>query len=342
MPEMLVDPYLLRCPPDGADLGEFEEYVVKLSALRELTSLRWAELRSSAKAFRLLSEHSGFPDWERLEDAIRVGDTPTVQVHDIVALVFEFLSRPAFEDRLSVRDVLADDVRCVPELMLTSRPRAFREEFERSAVLLCVAQVVDQRTPDDLIIVTRDLPDESVELSVESDVVEYDAVTSGTTVPSRVQGLVRTCQSVVGSYLCVDPAALLVTFGAEALKQVVDIAVFRRLKIMGLAREQLYVRQWSHGRHFLSTAGNLGLLSQATLAGRFIDSIVDTLLNHNLQKTHQLREGQGGAEPARKRGNDMAWRRDIDHQLHLHYWETHRGPEFASAAVHNDFAIPYD
>src|SRR5689334_21371900 len=101
MPELVVDPYLLRCPPNGADVSEFEEYVVKLSALRELTSLRWTELRSSSKAFKLLQEHSGFPEWERLQATIRVGGTPTVQVHDIIALVFEFLSRPAFEDHLS-------------------------------------------------------------------------------------------------------------------------------------------------------------------------------------------------------------------------------------------------
>jgi hypothetical protein len=51
--------------------------------------------------------------------------------------------------------------------------------------------------------------------------------------------------------------------------------------------------------------------------------------------------GKGGNEPQQKRGQDKAWRRDIDYEYHLHYWECDDGSvEFASVVTHNDFSIP--
>jgi hypothetical protein len=46
-------------------------------------------------------------------------------------------------------------------------------------------------------------------------------------------------------------------------------------------------------------------------------------------------------EPQLTRGGDTAWRRDIDRDLHLHYWELEAGGvELASVVDHNNFYIP--
>ena len=63
----------------------------------------------------------------------------------------------------------------------------------------------------------------------------------------------------------------------------------------------------------------------------------------NLAATHALREGQGGGSPQRRRSTDgaTAWRRDVDYEYHLHYWECPGGiVELASMGPHNDFSIP--
>ncbi len=62
----------------------------------------------------------------------------------------------------------------------------------------------------------------------------------------------------------------------------------------------------------------------------------------NFRAVHPLRTGRGGNNPQRQRKHDKAkaCRRDVDHEYHLHYWETENGIEFASMAVHNNFTIP--
>jgi hypothetical protein len=72
-------------------------------------------------------------------------------------------------------------------------------------------------------------------------------------------------------------------------------------------------------------------------------SIAETVDRLKLAATHALREGQSGGAPQRHRSTDgaTAWRRDIDYEYHLHYWECSDGTvELASMGPHNDFSIP--
>ena len=56
--------------------------------------------------------------------------------------------------------------------------------------------------------------------------------------------------------------------------------------------------------------------------------------------THALRSGAGGGNRQRMRGKDSAWRRDVDYEYHLHYWECEAGNvELANLVVHNEFSI---
>jgi hypothetical protein len=67
----------------------------------------------------------------------------------------------------------------------------------------------------------------------------------------------------------------------------------------------------------------------------------ETVDQINLAATHALRRGPGGEEPQITREADTAWRRDIDRELHLHYWERADGSvELAAVVPHNVFDIP--
>jgi hypothetical protein len=61
----------------------------------------------------------------------------------------------------------------------------------------------------------------------------------------------------------------------------------------------------------------------------------------NLGATHALRNDRGYDSPQFTRGTDKAWRRDIDREYHLHYWETQNGYEFSDVVHHNDFNITF-
>ena len=78
-----------------------------------------------------------------------------------------------------------------------------------------------------------------------------------------------------------------------------------------------------------------------SFAAKVLRSIIDTLEGLNMRATHRLRTGQGANDPQRTRGLDNAWRRDIDYEYHLHYWQCEDGNiELGSVVVHKDMTIP--
>ena len=92
---------------------------------------------------------------------------------------------------------------------------------------------------------------------------------------------------------------------------------------------------------FFETVQNLGFLRTEQKAKKLLRACAEVVFRQSLRATHHLRERAEATSPQKRRDNgDLAWRRDIDHQYHLHYWETSNGPEFASVVVHNDMTIP--
>ncbi len=77
------------------------------------------------------------------------------------------------------------------------------------------------------------------------------------------------------------------------------------------------------------------------LAERTLRALAETIDGQNMRAVHAKRLGSGGDNPQEMRGANKAWRRDIDREYHLHYWECANGTiEFASVGPHNMFDIP--
>ena len=97
---------------------------------------------------------------------------------------------------------------------------------------------------------------------------------------------------------------------------------------------------FAFGETFLATADQT--CQKLTHAKELLRAMSETLLKTKMRDVHALRTGSGPQAPQRKRGRDKAWRRDIDHDLHLHYWERADGSiEFACVGHHNSMSIPY-
>ena len=97
---------------------------------------------------------------------------------------------------------------------------------------------------------------------------------------------------------------------------------------------------WAFGHNFIRTAKDFGFLHQEDKIRMLIRACAETILGHAMSDVHHLREGKGGNSPQRKYGSYKAWRRDIDYEFHLHYWEAPDGrPIFADIVVHNNMSI---
>jgi hypothetical protein len=68
--------------------------------------------------------------------------------------------------------------------------------------------------------------------------------------------------------------------------------------------------------------------------------MVEAIDQLRTEDVHALRESGSGGAPQRTRGGHRAWRRDIDREYHLHYWQCSDRIEFGWIGPHNDFHLP--
>jgi hypothetical protein len=118
------------------------------------------------------------------------------------------------------------------------------------------------------------------------------------------------------------------------------IYIYQRNHVTGISTPDIEDLSWYYGSEFFETVSKLGFIHEEKKIRRLLRACAETVLNESLGATHWLRTGKGANDPQRMRGNQGAWRRDIDDEYHLHYWSTERGPEFASVVQHNDMSIP--
>src|SRR5205823_1351890 len=113
----------------------------------------------------------------------------------------------------------------------------------------------------------------------------------------------------------------------------VIIATYQYLKSKGEVVEPGALgRSWGFGGAFVESAAQLGFMTSPSRARTLLRAIVETILRVP-QGTHALRTGSSGAAPQQRRGNALAWRRDIDREYHLHYWDGPDGCELANVVV---------
>jgi len=141
----------------------------------------------------------------------------------------------------------------------------------------------------------------------------------------------------------VDESAILLQATDDVgIKTAIRIAVFKFRLASGTTAEWDDVPCHRVGHAFRSSLQGIHPTQQ--LAGKVLRAIVETLEGTNMAATHWFRTGPGGDDPQRVRGSNQAtaWRRDIDREHHLHYWNCEDGTvEIASVSFpHDDFTIP--
>jgi hypothetical protein len=159
--------------------------------------------------------------------------------------------------------------------------------------------------------------------------------------PLHLQGRLQLCNTPHGLYLAVDPLDIWISAStdeecAHALRLFLYQKVYKARREC-LSHDDL---QWSLGDCFCESVMRLGFLANRGRMRTLLRACADTILNENLSQTRWLRTGSGAEDPQLRRGHDKAWRRSIDHEYRLHYWETELGPELACVVVHKDMSIP--
>ncbi len=160
--------------------------------------------------------------------------------------------------------------------------------------------------------------------------------------PEFFEGEILTCQNFREFVLSLDEEAIWNTAANEVgLILATKIAVYKYRLERGLEPEWDAIQGFQFGNEFYQRMRDCEHGGSQGLVERTLRSICETVDQQNMRAIHPKRTGSGGGDPQEIRGQDKAWRRDIDREYHLHYWECVDGMiEFASVGPHNMFDIP--
>lgn len=340
-----VDASVLAAPSeDEGTRDHILRYVEGLLDWQRLLDESWIPIHMGERAAEVLFKDDLFPSYPTLRDTFAINGIVEYSPNDIVQVATSLLQlTPTFEKRFKLSDVLVSELTTDPDVVSEHECTNLGAELQRCLVFAallehCCEEPLLRHT---LVLKTRSEISETF-LSAELIELEHDREDI-THIPSRLQGTVPVCRSFKGLMANVDEMSLwLVAAGEEEARKVIQVALYKARLERRLEPEWNQVPSFTFGPRFLESCHRAVNSGSGQLVTKLLRALTRTLLNVDLQDVHALRETAGGNAPQRIRNGDKAWRRDIDYQYHLHYWEQPEGTiEFASVGPHDDFSIPH-
>lgn len=331
-----LDPYILACPANLDDEDSIVSYVRKLISWRDLKDKAWMELILPRTASESLGSTNGFPPWQVLNDVLVKKDIG-IQPSDVFTVLNALLNKgPTIEDLSGIREILLDDIVCQPDYS-AGRRQVYIDEYQRLLGLISLFRTKTDMPPGLRQLYTSNAPcPHDIEFSASLIEIEYsDPATAVPILPASIEdNLMGICCAVVAMKKA-DPLSIWETaVSAADIKGAISLSVYQH----ALANH-MTVPHWTMGSHFVPSIMRMNVRSRAAGA-RILRACYETILGLRLEGVHAIRTSIAGNSSQMKRGKDGAVRRDIDHELHLHYWDTANGPELACISPHNDFSIP--
>jgi len=330
----LLDSFVFACPAEPTD----DDVVSLIRSLLEWRDLERTELTrmfvSAQAADCLARAGGGFPPWQLIRSAI-VRLELEFAPHDVFSLIQALMDRlPKIEEEVGVNEVLLEGATCTPAIH-ARRNEVFKAEFERLLALVCLFterhNLAGEHVP---VVLTRELNVCPTRVNFAASLEDTDPRLGR--LPRQLANPVLVFDHSAEYIDNVDPVEVWSAAASQA-----TLAAAIRLYTQRVAQQSgvEYSQEWNIGASFVQTIVSLRLQRRA-LGRSVLRACAETILNQNLAATHALRVSAAANSAQLRRRQDSAWRRDIDHEFHLHYWTTSEGPELAAVVQHNDFSIP--
>ena len=345
---VILDAGILVVPPPEGEADDAHRYVDSLLEWAKLLDEPWIAVCMSEGACQALSDDGLYPLREQLQRLFSRHGIVEYDVNTVAVVVERLLAHtPSFETYFRVRDVLPENVSTKPDVLQLCAGSGLQSELARCLVLLAILRrhcgedilqnaLIVRRAPGQNILVRAIVHDFDHLLN------DFDAVLPKP--PEYFEGEVLACDSFRSLLNCIDESKVLRNATDDTGVEIaIRIGLYKSRLARRLEPDWDDVGGMRLGREFgwaiRRSCQNAGL----SVAVGAIRAACEAIDRQNLRAVHALRIGRGGNDPQRRRKHDnaKAWRRDVDDEYHMHYWETDDGTiEFAWMAVHNDFSIP--
>jgi hypothetical protein len=354
MATLVLDPYLLAVPSIDEGRDAVLDYAESLVAWSALTGEPWLSLLKTDDTENALFEAGCFPATHAVNALCAALGIDEVSPEDVANALARLLqSAASCEDRCGVRDVLFDPSTLTPDLPSARRTeapvgegrnaRAVREATRRLLWMHALLVHGGGGAVRNWELSSLDLFCGGAGVMVEGTLVILERGGSCKlpewpdpyAVPHT---LVRMCDGRDAALRALDAVPLWINGSDDARHAAVRITMMQLDPAIGWDDTDRFV----FGCDFVKSLGRYGFGHEPDKARRLLESCAETVLSQNMRAVHALREGDGATAPQRMRGEHKAWRRDIDYEFHLHYWElAGRRFEFGNVVSHNVFTISY-
>lgn len=349
MVSLIVDPFVLATPDIGDGRQSIQRYVQDLLDWSTLLEEDWISVLITERAAECLQADDCYPLYPSLATAFKLCDIQEFDVNTVTSVANSLLQRtPSLEQRFGVADILVDPpLTVIPDVPGTRKLATVGEELSRClGMVALLVQHQPDRVPNQRL-ATRDsnCPDRHLQVSgtIIHGEVSQDGPMSELRWPVQISGNVRLCETLDDLLHSLQPTKI---WSTGPSRESVTLAI--RLEVLVVAQRLSMDRSWEDtadafeiGCEFLDNLAEYSFDHDPPKIKRLLRACAETVLGTNMSAVHALRRGDGPNEPQRRRDSDKAWRRDIDRDFHLHYWERPgQGPEFGCIGPHNSFWIP--
>jgi hypothetical protein len=342
-----IDTAVFAPPPLGSAEEDVHSFVATLLEWRDAMNDGRLDVYTSVHAPEVLGDCDLYPIRPRLRDLLRQAAVFEYDANTVAVLAETILNRSAkIEDLLGISDILVDDLTIQPDCFASHSPAALRDRAQRCAAVVSLAShYLNEPSPRCHAIAIRAMDVEAA-VRVRGIILEIEHSRSDLgglpMAPAYFEGSISVCSSFHRLLMTLNEVGILRwARTASHVTTAVKVGLYKKLASSGNPSPWEDLPAFEIGHDFFASLQTHHVGSDSGLADKLFRTIVETICHDNLGATHALRKGGGGNDPQRMRGKDAAWRRDVDYEYHLHYWECATGViELAAVVVHNDFSIP--
>jgi hypothetical protein len=345
MPSVTIDAGVLAVPLPDSDTNAAHQYVETLLDWYRLLDEPWVAIYMSERASEALLEEGLYPLRNRLKDLFAAHGIVEYDVNTVARVVDTLLQlTPSFEAYFKIHDVLAEPISTTPDILQLGTSSLLQSDLARCIVLIAILRRHCREPVNDHSLIIQQAPRQviAVRALVYDLEHERDDLNDIPIAPEMFEGDVLVCDDFRGLIECLDESVIFSrSMDNMGLETAIRIALYKSRLYRSEEPDWNDIAGLRIGHRFWETVISCCNSQAASFPVKVLRAIVDTLFGENLKAVHALRTGLGGGNPQRMRNLDKAWRRDIDYEFHLHYWQCEDGSvELASASVHNDFSIP--
>lgn len=339
------DSHVLAVPSLNCSKREFAEYANMLMNWKDLIDNEFVEVSVSENVIGTLCDENFLPTWDHLRQLFckHKLDEP-LDTKMLWEFIYQILSAdPKMETMYKFQYVYSDNVETDPSLPGLNASSKFIEEQRHFLTQIAILRKHCAVSIGELAIVLKKTPAHSMQLTADVLDIDHSRPDIPNPYPLKFSGDILAFDSIVDciNYIDIQKIMMNATDNAD-IKLAIRLALIKDSIQMGGEIEWDIQNLPMIGSKFRMRCQRVCSDRGGTAPERVLGSIVETVMQRNMRAVHSLRNNKSGGAPNIMRGTDIAQRRDVDSQLHLHYWDCgNNNVELAwLTSEHDDCTIP--